>query len=128
MYWTFTYQYVLTVYTSMQRLSKHVDNNSESVGMPVGRNIICYMTVQPHSTLQATQAVGANSPLAESSKLCPSHYETVHSESQVQQPVGVAGITAKKDKFSEGHYDHLTVCVVGGYGVPGEVGTDYEIP
>ena len=81
------------------------------------------MTVQPHSISQTTQAVGA---LAES---CPSYYGTVDSGSQGQQPVSMAaGITAKKDKFSEGHHDHLTVCVVGGSGVPGEVGTDYEIP
>ena len=89
------------------------------------------MTVQAHSTSQTTQAVGANSPLAESTKICPSYYETVDSESQGQQPVGVAGITArlsKRDKLSEGHHDHLTVCFVGGSGVPGEVGVDYEIP
>ena len=117
----------------MQRSSKHVDNNSESVEMPVGRNI-CYMTIQLHSISQATQAVGANSPLAESSKLYPSYYETVDSESQGQQPVGVAGITArlsKRDKLSEGHHDHLTVCVLLVdlvYQVKLAQGTDYEIP
>ena len=62
--------------------------------MPVSRNI-CYMTVPPHSTSQATQAAGGNSVMAQSSELCTSYYETVDSEPTGQLPAAaVAGLTS----------------------------------
>ena len=66
--------------------------------MSVSRNI-CHnnMTIQPHSTSQATQAAEGKSLTAQlrSSEFCTSYYEIVDSDSTSHSPAAaVAGVTS----------------------------------